>query len=220
MFIDDARQGIATHLGHVAVGDHRVRLSDCQALKQLCRAVVLGDRMPQPLKLLGKQHPSDRIIVYHHNGQRSPFAGRDSMPDLFLWQGVHNGQPERHRDRRPLTLHAIQREIPFHHVRELATDIEPQPAALRPGTALTLTKRLEQTLLRRSINPLAGVCYCQLQQHKLAVLPLRLRPQHHLTVVGEFNGVAQQVGDDLAKTHHIDQYVPLQGGIHFQQQLQ
>ena len=90
---------------------------------------------------------------------------------------------------------------------------EPRPARfLRAG--VDLGKGAEQAFLIADGNADAGVFNLHIESQPLAVLRSSgPYAQAHLTGIGELDGVAQQVGQNLSETQRINQYVEVDFGV-------
>ena len=102
--------------------------------------------------------------------------------------------------------------VTTHEVAELPRDgkAEPGAAVLAGGGRLRLRKRLEQAvhLLRRHADP--GIGHLEMQQRKARGFREFLDAYHDFAGVREFDGVTQEVDDDLAQAPRI----PLQALRH------
>ena len=130
------------------------------------------------------------------------------QPAALIAQPVYRGfcrilrRIERNADGE-LAAHAglgIHGDIAVHHADELLTNRQPQSGALEvtlhAGT--DLEERIEQAnhLLRRDANPRVAHANAQ-------VIPCPADVQHNTAGIGKFDGVAEQVRDDLLQAHRI-----------------
>ena len=111
---------------------------------------------------------------------------------------------------------------PVHHLGQALADGQPEAGAavFAGGRAVGLDERLEEMLLGLGGYADAGVGNLEAQTDA-AGLFLRGRDGHdHLSLLGELDGVPQQVHQDLAQSHGVAAHQARHGRIDLHDQLQ
>ncbi len=106
------------------------------------------------------------------------------------------------------TFSTIKTNLAAHHFTKLLGDGESQPRAaiFARGSGIGLREFLEQFRLRFLGNTNAGIFDRHLNHRLVFVFDVAgnlLHSQQHTTFLGEFDGIADEVGDELADTRRV-----------------
>ena len=167
-------------------------------------------RRPKPPGPPGVGHVAERVgqdlarcrVVVHDQHWR---LGNCSGKILPLPGGRAQTEPGGEQERAADAGLALDPDPAAHQLDEPLADRQAQPGAavLAGGGHVGLGERLKQLrrLFRRHAD--AGVAHRELELHLLADLFEQLDLQADLAVLGELDGVVDQVGEDLAEPQRV-----------------
>ena len=114
---------------------------------------------------------------------------------------VAGREPHREVERAPPADLALQPDLPAHHLDQPGRDRQAQPraAVLAGGRSVRLGEGLEELLLLVGGDADARVADGEVQADLLLGPRLHIDAKHDLAPLGELDGVAHQVDDDLAE---------------------
>ncbi len=220
---DELGQVHARDARGVAVGDHHgIGLRAPQAV-QLAHGLVAGRRgcrLAAPgAQVVAEGTAGGAVAVHDQDAQAAHLVGARETRRRRAGDAVE-GQPHVEGAAPPhLTLHA---DGPAHHVHELAADGQAQPRAFlaAPRAAVGLPEGLEDAGLVLRRDPDAGVADPEPQPVVLVLLPLLVGQDHHLALLGELHGIAQQIDEDLAQAVGVTPHQRRHTGPNVADQLQ
>ena len=163
-------------------------------------AVHAGETMG--LGLLGDHRGKVGVVLDDQHGRATARTQRRGIGRIVLAPGRLQGQHRQtHDEARALPRSTLQADLPAQYLDQLASDGQPQPGTAKApaGGAVDLLEGLEDALMLRWVDADAAVANDELQG--LALLVQRHRRvadgQLHLAMLGELEGVGQQVAQDL-----------------------
>ena len=205
---DRLGQGEAAHVGHVGVGEHQaIGLPLAVRLPQGLEGIAASRRTlglhPPALEDLFEDQAIGGVVVDHQHSR--VVDGRRT--DVPLFAGFFLGQlePGREVEGAAAADFAFDPDPPSHEVHQPRGDRQSQAGAAETagGRAVGLLEDLEDHLLLLRRHADARIADGEVQ-HDLAVAH-RFRPdlEHDLAALGELDGVAHQVDDDLPQAGGI-----------------
>ena len=142
-----------------------------------------------------------RIVVHHQHIEPGQLLGKH----LAVTRGGADPQPDGEEERAAHARFAFEPDAAAHHLHKLARDGQAQAGAavLARGGHVGLGERLEQfrRLLRRHAD--AGVAHGELELHLFAGAFEQFDLQPDFALLGELDGVVDEVGEDLAEPERI-----------------
>ena len=162
--------------------------------------VIAADAPGQ--QLIAQQLAAGRIVVDHqHAPRREPVAAVVFLVDRP--GGARQGQFDAEgRTHRPGAAHADRAAHQFH---QLPGDGQAQPgsAILAGHRAIGLVKRIENPLLVRGRNANSRIAHLETQPVRGGGGVQHRNPRHDLALLGELDGVTQQIAQNLAQPDGI-----------------
>ncbi|MNC20481.1 hypothetical protein D3C75_684290 [compost metagenome] len=137
----------------------------------------------------------------------------------ILGRGQHR-QGQAHGETAAQSRLADHAQFATHQAHQAVADRQAQPGALRTGSATDLTEGLEQACLFLGGNAHAGIGDLPGQHARLAFALHQSYAQHHPAMLGELDGIAEQVAEHLADPVGITEHPCRQPGIGADQYLQ
>ena len=208
---DGGSHRAAVHLRHMVVEQHEVEgppraASLVERRERLRPRSVVGARHLPAGELLLQNAAVDRIVVDHQDAQAAQIAHRRCRGRRILVEHQRDGEPE---GRSPAFL-AAHPHRPAHQSHQLLRNREAQAGAAvfaRSG-AVHLGELLEQPakFLRRDAD--AGVFHLDPHLRGVRSLVEAVDADDDMAVVGEFDGVARQVDDDLPQASRVADEIP------------
>ncbi len=202
------------HHRHLHVHEHHIESGLTHVGQQVHRGLAIGrGTHPGPLALqqLGSHFPVQFAVVHqqHRNARQGQLVL--PVPLQFCPQrcacGVGQGQRELYPETAALPRCAFQCGRTFHGFGQLLHygQAQPRTPVAARGGRIGLAEGLEQTLLGAGCYAYAGVAHLEQQLEQL-VAPQQLAGAHlHPPLGGELDGVAHQVGQNLADAARIAQ---------------
>ncbi|MNL02081.1 hypothetical protein D3C87_1225760 [compost metagenome] len=117
---------------------------------------------------------------------------------------------------------AVELQLPAHHFAQRAADHQSQPGTLTARLRVVpgLLERAEQSPLVKGADADAAVLDTHTDREAFRRHRLDRQFQADLPLVGELDGIAQQIGQHLLEASGVDQYVAVTVRIHFNPPLQ
>ena len=205
--LDRPRQRQPVHLRHLHVEQREVvgralRRGRAQQLQRLMAASGAALLHFPGENLVAQDLPIRRVVVDHQHPQvkqiPAEFRRRFRFAQLFL---KLRGEPER----RALAQFALEVDFALHHRHELLGNREAEPgAAIFPRRrAVRLREGLEQAVLHFRWDANARIDDVEAQHGVRRRLALFEDAHHHLAALGELDGVADEVEENLAQAARI-----------------
>jgi len=207
---------------HLVVGEYQHRMAVAPELQRLLAVagnIHLQSQATQPplhQQLLGR-------MVFCHQHARDSAAGdagrREGWPGIAVdgrWIRHRMRQGQFHREHGSLARDAAQLQAAAHPVHQAAADAQPQPGPpVAPRSkGIGLRKRLEYRLLPLGRDTDASVMDLDPQQLDLHRVIDHMHLHRHVTVLGEFDRIADQVEQDLPQARAIDLQPARQAWVH------
>ena len=209
-FVDFRSEGHAVHAGHFQIEDAEIKgFAAAEQIERLAR-IFNGARNHSPSGGLFGEHMATGHVVIHN---QNPQVGELGLAGIECGRrGVRFG-PDIHgkMKRRAFARRAFGPHFAAHEFDQTLADGQAQAraaVALR-GRSIRLHERFEQPRQAVGLDADARVAHGKVQVQERAVLAFihfarkQFYPDEDVAVFGEFDGVAQQIGEHLAEAQRI-----------------
>ncbi len=153
-------------------------------------------------QLIADQFAAGLMVVHH---QHPDFRQLRAVLFGFRGRGFRPLQPQDKPEGRTSPFHAVDRDDPAHQFHQLPGDGQAQAgsAVLAGHRAVGLIEGAKNALLFGQRNADAGIAHLELQTVTVRPRFQKDQPQHHFALLGEFDGVAQQIAQNLSQAPRI-----------------
>ncbi|MNE32148.1 hypothetical protein D3C80_1257450 [compost metagenome] len=183
-----------------------------------------ADAVAQVTQLLLQQKAVGGVIIHHQNRQwlcRARWRRRRRRRQACRLAGFGVGKAHLDINTGPGAQGAAERHFAAHHRAQRAADAQAQAGstARRLAVIAGLAERAAKGRKVRRRNAHAGILHGQLDRH-VPCLSFEGQAYTDFTGVGELDGIADQVGENLLEAHRVDHHLHIGLFVHVDNQPQ
>ncbi len=204
------------HDWHLDIHEHQVEGLFMESGQSFFAILRHDHRGAAFLEQLARHFPIDGIVLDQQQATPSqvgisgtldarPRSTPVGLPGSTLVSGLFQGRGKAEHTARG--RQAFHPDMSLHQIHQTAADGQSQTGAAKAagGGAVGLLERLEEAGLLLRTQADACIPHFEFQDGDLLVLPDPMNGYHHLTGLGELDGIAYQIDEDLAQAQGIAQ---------------